>query len=82
MKFRFIARCGEETLPLEVNTNYRPGKQAQRARRIAVGELLAHLEIDQATVDASSGEFVSVATVNGVWVIGEGGSVAEGRGVV
>lgn len=82
MKFKFIARCGEETLPLEVNTTYRPGKQAQRARQIAVGELLAHLEIDKATVDASSGEFVSVATAKGVWVIGEGGSVAEGRGAV
>jgi hypothetical protein len=82
LKFKFIARCGEESLPLEVSLDYRPGKQTQRARRLAVGELLAWLEIDEANIDATSGEFVRVETAGRIWVIGEGGGVPEGRGVV
>ena len=80
MKFKFIARCGDQTMPLEVSTGYRPGKQVQRARRLAVGELLALLEIEQASIDASGEDFVSVTTADGTWVIAEGGGVAEQRG--
>lgn len=80
LKFRFIARCGEETLPLEVSLEYRPGKQTQRARRVAVGELLAILEIDQATIDAAGEDLVKVTTANGLWVIAEGTGVGERRG--
>ena len=82
MKFKFVARCGEETLPLEVDLAYRPGKQSQRARRVAVGELLGLLEADKAFVDASSEEFVRVEIADQVWVIGEGGGIGERRGVV
>lgn len=71
IKFQFTARRGEESLPLEVNIEYRPGKQAQRARRVAVGELLAALELEEASVDASGEEMVTVSTRDGVWVIGE-----------
>ena len=62
MKFSFLARCGDQTLPLEVETPFKPGKQVQRARRLAVGELLAVLEIEQATVDASGEDMVRVTT--------------------
>ena len=82
MKFQFIARCGEESLPLEVNIDYRPGKQAQRARRVAVGELLAALGIEEATIDASGEERVIVSTGDGLWVIAEGGSIGERRGAI
>ena len=82
VKFKFVARCGEETLPLEVDLDYRPGKQSQRARRVAVGELLGLLEADKAIVDASNEEFVSVEIAGQIWVIGEGGALASGRGVV
>jgi len=82
MKFQFIARCGEESLPLEVDIDYRPGKQAQRARRVAAGELLAALSIEEATIDASGEERVIVSTGNSLWVIAEGGSIGERRGVI
>lgn len=71
IKFAFTARCGEDTIPLEVSIDYRPGRQSQRARRVAVGQLLAVLETDEATVDASGDEQVTVATPHGTWVIGE-----------
>ena len=82
MKFAFIARSGEQTLPLEVELAYRPGKQAQRARRVAVGELLALLEAEQAEVDASGDESVQVTLPNGVWIIAEGGGVSVSRGKI
>jgi hypothetical protein len=71
IRFAFVARCGEETIPLEVAIDYRPGRQTQRARRVAVGQLLAVLEVDAATVDASGAEQVTVKTPRGTWVIGE-----------
>jgi len=67
-------------LVLEVNLSYQPGKQSQRARRIAVGHLLAMLDTKQATVDASSDESIKVTTDSGVWVIGEARAFVEGRG--
>ena len=79
IKFRFTARSGDESVPLEVGIDYRPGKQAQRARRVAVGELLAILEIEQASVDASGEDQVVVTTENARWVIAEGRGVGEGR---
>ena len=80
MKFQFVARCGEETLPLEVNLDYRPGKQGQRARRVAVGELLALLSLEHATIDASGEDMIKISTDKGIWVIAEGGAVTERRG--
>jgi hypothetical protein len=82
MKFAFVARSGEETLPLEVSMSYRPGKQAQRARRLAVGELLALLEVEHAQIDASGEDLVKVSLPDSVWVIAEGGGVSESRGKV
>ena len=80
MIFEFIARCGEQTIRLEVSIDYQPGKQAQRARRVAVGQLLARLGAEHATVDASGEDMVQVTTADGVWVIGEGGGVGHRRG--
>jgi hypothetical protein len=82
MKFAFIARSGEQTLPLEVELAYRPGKQTQRARRVAVGELLALLEAEQAEVDASGHDSVKVTLPNAVWIIAEGSGVAVSRGKI
>ena len=79
VKFHFIARNGEETLPLQIDMAYRPGKQNQRARRLAIGELLAALEVESATIDASGDDQVSVTTPKGTWVIGEGGMQPERR---
>jgi hypothetical protein len=78
--FQFTATCGDQSLPLEVRLEYRPGKQSQRARRIAVGELLAKLQVDSATVEASGADQLSVKTPHGVWIIGEARGLAEGRG--
>lgn len=78
--FTFTAECGEQRLPLEVKLDYRPGKQSQRARRIAVGHLLALLDTSRAAVDASSDESIEVSTDSGVWVIGAARALAEGRG--
>ena len=69
--FRFVAICGEQKIPLEVKLPYKPGKQVQRARRYAVGELLAVLEIEVATVNAAGEDLVKVTTKDGIWVIGE-----------
>lgn len=82
IKIGFTARCGEESLPLVVNIDYRPGKQMQRARRVAVGELLAALEADEASVDASGEDQVTVTTRGKTWVIAEGRSGGERRGTV
>lgn len=71
IKFRFIASNGEQSLPLEVSLTYRPGKQTQRARRLAVGELLAGLAIETATIDASGEDHVTIATPDGQWIIAE-----------
>jgi hypothetical protein len=67
--FKFLAQCGDERLPLEVKVDFRPGKQAQRARRIAVGELLAILGAEQALVDASGENQVTVKVNDSTWVI-------------
>jgi len=80
MKIRFTARCGEDSLPLEVDMAYRPGKVMQHARRLAVGKLLAHLEAEAARVDARGEDSVSVQTPQGTWVIEAGASVSEQRG--
>ncbi len=82
IKFKFIARNGEETLPIEVSMAYKPGKQTQRARRLAVGELLATLAIERAEVDATGEDLVTVVTDDARWVIAEGGGVGERRGGV
>lgn len=79
MKFSFLARCGDQTLPLEVETPFKPGRQVQRARRLAVGELLAVLELEHATVDATGEDMVRITTDDGIWVIAEGGSVNPPR---
>lgn len=78
--FRFTATCGEQSLPLEVSIEYRPGKQTQRARRVAVGKLLAVLEVDHASVDASGEDQIKVTTKKGTWVIGDARGLVEGRG--
>ena len=82
MKFQFIARCDEQMIPLEVDLPYKPGKQAQRARRVAFGQLLGLLDGIAAQVDAS-GEERLVADIDGqTWVIGEGGGAPVGHGKV
>ena len=69
-------------IPLEVDLPYKPGKQAQRARRVAFGELLAIVEGLEARVDAS-GEERLVADIDGAtWVIAEGGASPASRGKV
>ena len=78
VKFQFIARCADQSMTLEVNIDYRPGKQMQRARRVAVGELLAALAIEEAAGD----ERVVVTTQDAIWVIAEGGSIGERRGAI
>lgn len=82
IKFSFIAQHNMQNIPLEVSLDYRPGKQAQRARRIAVGELLAVLEAQHATVDASSADQVTVTVGGDTWVIGESAAGVGGRGSV
>ena len=82
IKYAFVARCGEQALPLEVAIEYKPGDQNQRARRVAVGQLLALLEVDTATVDASTPGLVSVTTPEGVWVIAQASGGGSGRGSV
>ena len=82
MKFQFVARCDDQLMPIDVEIDYKPGKQAQRARRIAVGKLLAVLEVQQAQIDASGDERVIVQTEQGTWVIGEGGGVPHQRGAI
>jgi len=69
IKFKFTATCGDQNLPLEANIEYKPGKQAQRARRVAVGELLALLEAEEASVDASEADQIVVTTRGETWVI-------------
>ena len=69
--YQFTAICGEQKVPLEVQIEYKPGKQAQRARRVAVGELLAFLGAQGATVDATGEDMVKVTTKEGIWIIGE-----------
>jgi hypothetical protein len=78
--FRFTATCGEQSLPLEVRLQYRPGRQSQRARRVAVGELLGLLELDKASIEPAGDDQLKVTTAKGTWVIGEARGLAEGRG--
>ena len=80
--FQFTARCGEKSLPLEVNIEYRPGKQMQRARRVAVGELLAALEVEEASINASGEDLVTVSIGEEIWVIGEGRGGGQRRGAL
>ena len=82
IKFAFLARCDEQTIPLEVSLEYQPGNQTQRARRVAVGELLAKLEAEKADIDASGNDSVRVATEQGVWIIAESYSAAGSRGKI
>lgn len=82
IKVQFVARCAEQNIPLEVTMEFRPGDSAQRARRLAVGELLAVLEIEHATVDASGDDLATVTTQDGTWVIAEGRAAGEQRGTV
>jgi hypothetical protein len=80
VKFSFIARCGEDSMLLEVNLDYQPGKQNQRARRLAVGYLLAKLGAESANVDATGADRVIVTTEKETWVIGEAGATGSKRG--
>lgn len=80
IKFAFLARCGDQTMPLEVSLEYQPGNQTQRARRMAVGDLMAKMDIDKAEVDASGTDMVTVTTDSETWVIGESYSGSGGRG--
>lgn len=80
VKFSFIARCGEDSMPLAVDLDYKPGKQNQRARRLAVGQLLAKLDAESANVDASGEDQVIVTTEKETWVIGEAGAAESKRG--
>jgi hypothetical protein len=78
--FRFTATSGDQSLPLEVKVDFRPGRQSQRARRIAVGQLLGLLDTDHATVEPTGEDQLKVQTPKGTWVIGEARGLAEGRG--
>ena len=69
MIFKFKASCGEQSIPIEVKIDYRPGKQTQRARRVAVGDLLATLESDKASIDASGEDQIRVLIGDEIWVI-------------
>lgn len=82
MEFHFIARCGEQTTPLSVSMPYAPGNQAPRARRIAVGELLAVLQCQHASIDASQDGVVTVTVGKEVWVIDEARAKPATRGPV
>lgn len=82
IKFEFTAVCHEQRIPIQVSLPYRPGKQTQRARRLAVGELLAILETENATVDASGEDSVQVTTADGTWVIAEARAATGGRGTI
>lgn len=80
MKFHFLAQCGNETHSLEVDIKYAPGNRTQYARKLAVGQLLADMEIEAATIDATDGNAIFVKTDKGTWLIAEGTSVAPQRG--
>ena len=80
IKFHFSARSNEQVIGLEVSMPYQPGNQGQRARRLAVGELLAVLEATTAEVDAQGEDRVIVVTQGETWVIGEGGAAGHQRG--
>lgn len=82
MKLNFVARSGEQAIPLSVEMPYQPGNHTQRARRLAVGELLARLEATTATVDAGDATRVVVTTEQGEWVIGESFADPPKRGLV
>ncbi len=69
MLYKFIARCGDQAFPLEINIAYKPGKQAQRARRVAVGELLGLLGGEKIAIDASGEDMVQVNIDGEHWVI-------------
>ena len=82
MKYQFIARCEEQSLPIEVNVEFKPGRMNQFARRVAAGQLLAKLEIESATIDASGEDMVKITTPQGTWVIAEGGGVRDHNRVI
>ena len=78
--FRFTATCKEQSLPLEVKIQFRPGKLSRRARRVAVGELLGMLELDSASIEPAGEDQLKVTTEKGVWIIGEARGLVETRG--
>ncbi|MEM7080046.1 MAG: hypothetical protein AAF513_15600 [Pseudomonadota bacterium] len=80
--YHFVARCGEESYPIDVALSYERGKQVQQARRLAVGKLLAYLAIDEAQIEADGEARVYVRTRQGDWVIDEGGLVPATRGAL
>lgn len=80
--YHFIARCGEESYPIDVQLPYAPGVQMQRARRMAAGYLLAYLGVDEAQIEADGELRVYLRTPRGDWVIDEGGLVPARRGAV
>jgi hypothetical protein len=77
IKYRFLATKGGENLPLEVALDFKPGRQNQRARRVAVGHLLALIEAEHAVVDATTEDLIRVETPDGVWIIAEGTGVRD-----
>ncbi len=79
-KFEFTARCGEQSMPLEVSLEYKPGNQTQRARCLAVGQLLAQLQPDEALVKSFDDELVTVTIAGNIWAIAEGRGSPDRRG--
>ena len=82
IKFVFIAHNGESGRELTVQLPFQPGNQTQRARRLAVGELLAQLESTRATVDASADDMVVVSIGSENWIIAESKGAGDSRGAI
>lgn len=59
---------------------YTPGNAAPRARRIAVGELLAALACEHASIDASQEGMVTVTIGQDIWVIDDARAKPAARG--
>lgn len=69
MLYKFMARCGDQAIPLETKIDYKPGKQSQRARRVAVGQLLGILGGEKISIDASGEDMLQVNIDGEHWVI-------------
>ncbi len=82
LKFEFTARCEEQSMPLAVSLEYKPGNQTQRARRLAAGQLLAELAPSEALVKSIDEELVTVTIGQSIWVIAEGRGGPDQRGKV
>ena len=80
LDFHFMARCGEQTQPLKVSMPYTPGNAAPRAAGIAVGGLLAVLECEYASIDASQDGMVTVTIGQDIWVIDDARAKPAARG--